>query len=134
MALLGHPKFSWRHSKLASDILAEKRDVVEASVLLAHSRQIFRRDAKSAADIKIPVKLVQLADDNSYFVWVNEGGKATKHTVTVGEYTDYYQAGTVTINDLLDAQTLYQQSHDQFVEAFAQYEIKKREYLQATGR
>lgn len=28
-------------------------------------------------------------------------------------------------NDLLDAQTLYQQSHDQFVEAFAQYEIKK---------
>ena len=48
--------------------------------------------------------------------------------------TDYYQAGTVTMNDLLDAQTLYQQSHDQFVEAFAQYEIKKREYLQATGR
>ena len=47
---------------------------------------------------------------------------------------DYYQAGTVTMNDLLDAQTLYQQSNDQFVEAYAQYEIKKREYLQATGR
>lgn len=48
--------------------------------------------------------------------------------------TDFYQAGTATISDLLDAQTLYQQSHDKFVEAYTQYEIKKTEYLQATGR
>lgn len=48
--------------------------------------------------------------------------------------TDYYKAGTATISDLLDAQTLYQQSHDKYVEAFTQYEVKKREYLQATGR
>lgn len=47
---------------------------------------------------------------------------------------DYYQAGTVTMNDLLDAQTLYQQSYDRYVEASAQYEVKKCEYLQATGR
>ena len=48
--------------------------------------------------------------------------------------TDYYQAGTSTISDVLDAQTLYQQSHDQYVESIATYEVKKREYLQATGR
>ena len=48
--------------------------------------------------------------------------------------TDYYQAGTSTISDVLDAQTLYQQSHDQYVESLAKYEVKKREYLQATGR
>ena len=48
--------------------------------------------------------------------------------------TDYYQAGTSTISDVLDAQTLYQQSHDQYVESIAKYEVKKREYLQATGR
>ncbi len=48
--------------------------------------------------------------------------------------TDYYKAGTATISDLLDAQTLYQQSHDKYVEAYTQYEVKKREYLQATGR
>ena len=47
---------------------------------------------------------------------------------------DYYHAGTATITDLLDAQTLYQQSHDRYVEAIANYEVKKREYLQATGR
>lgn len=48
--------------------------------------------------------------------------------------TDYYEAGTATMSDLLDAQALYQQSRDKFVEARAQYEVKKREYLQASGR
>ena len=48
--------------------------------------------------------------------------------------TDYYHAGTATITDLLDAQTLYQQSRDRYVESYTGYEIKKREYLQATGR
>ncbi len=48
--------------------------------------------------------------------------------------TDYYHAGTSTITDLLDAQTLYQQSRDKYVESYTNYEVKKREYLQATGR
>lgn len=48
--------------------------------------------------------------------------------------SDYYAAGTCTMSDLLDAQTLFQQSCDKYVEAYAQYEVKKREYLQATGR
>ena len=48
--------------------------------------------------------------------------------------TDYYQAGTCTMSDLLEAQSLYQQSRDKYVESYARYEIKKREYLQATGR
>ena len=49
-------------------------------------------------------------------------------------YNDYYNAGTCTMTDLLNAQTLYQQSCDQYIEAYANYEIKKREYLQMTGR
>lgn len=48
--------------------------------------------------------------------------------------TDYYGAGTCTMSEWLNAQTLFQQSRDKYVEAFAQYEVKKREYLQATGR
>lgn len=48
--------------------------------------------------------------------------------------TDYYRAGTCTMSDLLEAQTLFQQSRDRYVESYAQYEVKKREYLQATGR
>lgn len=48
--------------------------------------------------------------------------------------TDYYRAGTAPVGDLLDAQTLYQKARDAFAEAVTQYEIKKREYLQMTGR
>lgn len=48
--------------------------------------------------------------------------------------TDYYQTGTATMSDLLDAQSLFQQSRDKYVESFTDYEVKKREYLQATGR
>ena len=48
--------------------------------------------------------------------------------------TDYYEAGTSSISDVLDAQSLYQQSRDKYVEDYTNYEIKKREYLQATGR
>ncbi len=47
---------------------------------------------------------------------------------------NYYDAGTVTISDLLNAQTLHQQSQDKFVEAYGQFQIKKLSYLQATGR
>lgn len=45
-----------------------------------------------------------------------------------------YRAGTITINDLLKAQTLYRESHDQFVDAYGEYQIKTTEYLQSTGR
>lgn len=48
--------------------------------------------------------------------------------------TDYYKAGTCTMSDLLDAQTLFQQSCDKYVESYTDYELKKREYLQITGR
>lgn len=49
-------------------------------------------------------------------------------------YENCYRAGTVTINDLLKAQTLYRQSRDQFVDAYGEYRIKTTEYLQSTGR
>lgn len=47
---------------------------------------------------------------------------------------NYYRAGTVTITDLLKAQTLYRQSHDMFVDSYGEYQIKTVEYMQATGR
>lgn len=46
----------------------------------------------------------------------------------------YYKAGTSSMSDLLDAQMLFQQSKDKYTEAYSNYEIKKLEYLQATGR
>ncbi len=45
-----------------------------------------------------------------------------------------YNAGMSTVTDLLNAQTLYLQAQDKFVEAYGQFCIKKLAYLQATGR
>lgn len=47
---------------------------------------------------------------------------------------DYYKAGMVTLTDVLDAQTLLQQSRDKYVETYSDYEQKRFEYLQVTGR
>jgi outer membrane protein len=48
--------------------------------------------------------------------------------------TDFYKAGTVALNDLLDAETLLQQSRDQNTEARVNYLVNKTKYLQATVR
>lgn len=48
--------------------------------------------------------------------------------------TDYYQVGIETLSDLLNAQSLLQQSRDQYTDDYTNYLIKRTEYLQATGR
>lgn len=41
---------------------------------------------KGASKIIIPAMLVQLGDDNSNFVWVDENGKAARRVIVCGEY------------------------------------------------
>jgi len=41
---------------------------------------------QSAQPIVIPANLLQLDDDSSNFVWIDEGGKAVRRTVVCGEY------------------------------------------------
>lgn len=47
---------------------------------------------------------------------------------------DFYDAGTSTLTDLLNAQSMFQQSVDGYTEAFVNYQVKKRAYLKNTGR
>lgn len=47
---------------------------------------------------------------------------------------NYYKAGTSSMSDLLDAQSMFQQGKDKYVDAYAQYQMQILEYLQATGR
>ena len=49
-------------------------------------------------------------------------------------YDSFYHAGTSTITDLLQAQTLYRQSQDRYFDVYAKYRIKMVEYLQASGQ
>lgn len=47
---------------------------------------------------------------------------------------NFYQAGTVKMSDLLEAQLLYQQACDQHVDAYANYQQQLLLYQQATGQ
>lgn len=47
---------------------------------------------------------------------------------------NYYRVGVSNVTDLLDAQTLYRQSQDQYSEAFGAYCLARATYLRATGR
>ena len=48
--------------------------------------------------------------------------------------TNSYKAGTLTMSDLLQAQTQSQQARDRFTEAYTDCQIKALEYRQATGQ
>ena len=46
---------------------------------------------------------------------------------------DYYEAGTIALSELLDAQTALQQSRDRYTDACANYCVVLSEYLQSVG-
>ena len=62
------------------------------------------------------------------------GKSVTSATENVRLNSDYYAAGTIALSDLLDAQTILQQSRDQYTEACTNYLTKRTKYLQVTNR
>ena len=85
-------------------------------LLLVQMRKLWNELEESYRQVKLSEEAIATAEEN---VRLN---------------TDYYKAGTVTLSDLLDAQSLLQQSRDQYTGDYTAYLIKRTEYLQATGR
>ena len=85
-------------------------------LLLVQMRKLWNGLEESYKQVKLSEESIATAEEN---VRLN---------------TDYYKAGTVTLSDLLDAQSLLQQSRDQYTGDYTAYLIKRTEYLQATGR
>ena len=85
-------------------------------LLLVQMRKLWNELEESYKQVKLSEEAIATAEEN---VRLN---------------TDYYKAGTVTLSDLLDAQSLLQQSRDQYTGDYTAYLIKRTEYLQATGR
>lgn len=72
--------------------------------------------------------------DNSYKQILIAKESIEQSTENLRLNNDYYHAGIVNLTDVLDAQTLLQQSRDKYVEAHSAYQMKRFEYLQVTGR
>lgn len=72
--------------------------------------------------------------DNAYKQIIIARESITQSEENLRLNNNYYKAGMVALTDLLDAQTLMQQSKDRYVDAYSQYQKKRFEYLQVTGR
>lgn len=72
--------------------------------------------------------------DNSYKQILVAKESIEQSTENLRLNNDYYQAGIVNLTDVLDAQTLLQQSRDKYIDAHSAYQKKRFEYLQVTGR
>ena len=96
-------------------MIAENEKRNNAQLLLIQMQQL-RNDVEEAA------QQVQLADKSIVSALEN-----------VRLNTDYYEAGTGLLTDLLDAQNALQQTRDQHTEAVADFCMKLARYKQATG-
>ena len=97
-----------------------------------HAAELDRQDASQLLIVRMESAYSQLST-----AW-QQIGIARKSIEQAAENLrleqDYYQAGTSTMSDLLKAQSLSQQAEDDYVDAWTTYQIRRLEYLQATGR
>lgn len=106
------------------DIKKQKLEVANAENLLADNSELLVIGMqKSWNDLQDAYKQMLIAHNS-----------IEQSTENLRLNEQYYRAGTTTMSDLLDAQSLFRQSRDKYVEAYSQYRIKIVEYLQATGR
>lgn len=96
------------------------------------SAQLDLQDAEDKLLIRMQSAYTQLCDAYQQVGIAQKSIEQSQENLRMQQ--DHYLAGTITMSDLLEAQSLYQQSRDSYVDAWTQYQIKRLEYLQATGR
>lgn len=91
-----------------------------------------REDARSMMLVEIESKWNDLQEAYSQIALSERSIASATENLRLNE--NYFRAGTVSLTDLLDAQTLLQQSRDLRTDACTTYFDKLTAYLQATGR
>lgn len=96
--------------------IAEESKRSNSELLLVQMQQLWNELVEAYDQAKISKESVAKATENARIS------------------TNCYHAGTVAVSDLLNAQSLLQQSRDQYTDDLTTYFIKRTRYLQATGR
>ena len=96
--------------------IAEESKRSNSELLLVQMQQLWNELVEAYNQAKISKESVAKATENARIS------------------TNCYHAGTVAVSDLLNAQSLLQQSRDQYTDDLTTYFIKRTRYLQATGR
>lgn len=108
---------SYNMKKKKIETRMAKNTLDDASQLLMINMKNSWNDIVSARDkISIALESIRQAEEN---LRLNKA---------------YYEAGIVTLTDLLEAQTLYKSSSDEYVEAYGNFRLKTLQYRQATGQ
>lgn len=91
-----------------------------------------RKNSLEMMEMEIEVKWNDLQESYKQILLAEKSVESSAENLRMNR--DFYQAGTITLTDLLDAQTLFRQSKDKYSDAVVDYRLKMSFYLQATGR
>lgn len=99
--------------------------------LAVENARIDLKDKSELLKVNMKNKWNALTESNDQIALARESVAQAEENLRLQR--DYYQAGTCTMSDLMQAQTLVQQAHDQLTESITQYHIHQAEYQQACG-
>jgi outer membrane protein TolC len=105
---------------------------VRRSALQLHNAEMERDDNRELLLIKMQKSLNDWEDACKKTAVAQKSIEQATENLRLNE--NYYKAGTSTMSDLLDAQSLYQQSRDKYVDEYAACRVKQVEYEVATGQ
>lgn len=91
-----------------------------------------RQENKELMAVEIEAKWSALQEAYSQILLMKKSVESSAENFRLNR--DYYNAGTVSLSDLLEAQTFVQQNRDGYTEACTTYYNSLTEYLLATGR
>lgn len=91
-----------------------------------------RQESRELMTVEIEAKWSALQEAYSQILLMKKSVESAAENLRVNR--NYYNAGTVSVSDLLEAQTFVQQNKDGYTETCTTYYDVLTEYLQATGR
>lgn len=107
-------KYSMKYHKTKCEIAAQKRDDMQEKLML-QMQLAWNELVEAYSQVQLLEKTIDEAEANLKLV------------------NDNYQAGMVSVSELLQSQTLLQQSKDQYTDAKINYKIKYLMYKQMVG-
>ncbi|HBJ76715.1 MAG TPA: hypothetical protein DDY68_02465, partial [Porphyromonadaceae bacterium] len=91
-----------------------------------------QKDSKELMVVEIESKWSNLSEAYSQILLAKKSIASAKENLRLNQ--NCYEAGTIPLTELLDAETMLQKSEDQYTESRANYLILLTEYLQSVGK
>lgn len=91
-----------------------------------------RQNSMEMMMVEVEVKWNELEEAYKQIMIAAKSVEASQENLRLND--NYYRAGTVSLSDLLEAQTMARQSSDKYSDAVMNYRMKLSEYMKVTGR